>query len=183
MPDSSSLSGQLLVSLPSMRGDYFSHTVTLLIEHNDEGAFGLVTNKPLDATMISMLEEQEILSEDEVSLLETGPVEQNRLFFLHSNDRVYEGSLAINDELTLSTSNDLIDDLKAHTGPQYCFGGLGYAGWAGGQLEDEIRRDVWLVTPYVSGILFSVPFEDQPVMAARSIGVDLNLISPNPGHG
>lgn len=183
MPDSTSLSGQLLVSLPSMQGDYFSHTVTLLIEHNDEGAFGLVINKPLDTELISMFEEQQIISVDEVTLLETGPVEPNRLFFLHSNDRLYEGSLVLNDELTLSTSGELIDDIKAHTGPQYCFGGLGYAGWAGGQLEDEIQRDVWLVTPYVPGILFNVPFDEQPIEAAKSIGVDLNLISPNPGHG
>lgn len=179
----SSLSGQLLVSLPSMQGDYFSHSVTLLIEHNEDGAFGLVINKPIDGELSDLLEGDDPLKGQHVALLESGPVERNRMFFLHSSDRTYESSLAINDDVTLTTSLDLIDAVASLSGPQHIFAGLGYAGWSGGQLEDEIRRDVWLVTPFGRDIMFDIPFEDRPEAAARSIGIDLNLISPTPGHG
>ena len=81
MSHSSSLSGQFLVSMPSMRGDYFSHSVTLLIEHNDKGAFGLVINKPLDGNLSELFADHDIEFYVDITLLETGPVEQNRLFF------------------------------------------------------------------------------------------------------
>jgi putative transcriptional regulator len=183
LSDFSSLKGQLLISLPSTEKDYFSHTVTLLIEHNRDGAFGLIINRPLEEEYASLLAEQHPGYSGRVDLLDMGPVEQNRLFFLHSNDQLFENSLQLNDELTLSTSPDLLDVLAEDRGPDHVAAGLGYAGWSGGQLEDEILRNVWLVTPYVSGITFSVPFEHRPEAAASSIGIDLNLIAPEPGHG
>ena len=183
MSDFSSLAGQLLVSLPGLRGDYFAHSVTLLIEHNRDGAFGLVVNKPLDANLSELLSEYDIECNEEVTLLETGPVEQNRLFFLHSSDAKYESSVAINDEITLSTSLDIVHDIAKRQGPRHVVAGLGYAGWSGGQLENEILQDVWLVTPYQLELIFTTPFERRPEEAARLIGVDLNLISPTPGHG
>lgn len=183
MSDFSSLAGQLLVSLPSLQGDYFAHTVTLLIEHNPDGAFGLVINKPLDADLSELLTDYDIECTEKVTLLETGPVEQNRLFFLHSSDIKYESSVAINDQITLSTSLDIVHDISNRKGPENVVAGLGYAGWSGGQLESEILRDVWLVTPYVHELMFATPFELRPEAAAKSIGVDLNLISPTPGHG
>lgn len=182
MSDFSSLAGQLLVSLPSMKGDYFSHTVTLLIEHNEEGAFGLVINKPLDSELSDLIVDSELDCPQGITVLESGPVEQNRLFFLHTSDQHFENSLAINDQLSLTTSMDVFD-AKEDTLPEHLLAGLGYAGWSGGQLEEEIRADVWLVTPYVNKIVFEVPFDKRPEFAARAIGVDLNLISPTPGHG
>ncbi len=183
MSDFSSLAGQLLVSLPSLQGDYFAHTVTLLIEHNRDGAFGLVVNKPLDADLSELLVDYDIECNETVTLLEMGPVEQNRLFFLHSSDGEYESSVAINDQITLSTSLDIVHEISYRNGPKNVVAGLGYAGWSGGQLENEILQDVWLVTPYLHELMFTTPFEMRPEAAAQSIGVDLNLISPTPGHG
>ena len=185
------LSGQLLISLPSMQGDYFSHTVTLLIEHNEDGAFGLVVNRPLDASLAELLVDQDLADADpafaSIPLMESGPVEQNRLFFLHgslnSEDDDFENSFRINDQAVLTTSLDLLQTIIAGAGPDDIMAGLGYAGWAGGQLEDEIRRDVWLVTPYVHEAVFNSPCEDRPQIAANAIGIDLNLIAPTPGHG
>ena len=183
MSDFSSLAGQLLVSLPGLKGDYFARSVTLLIEHNRDGAFGLVVNKPLDANLSELLSDYDIECNETVILLETGPVEQNRLFFLHSSDVNYENSVAINDQITLSTSLDIVHDIARQQGPEHVVAGLGYAGWSGGQLESEILQDVWLVTPFQNELIFTTPFEHRPEEAARSIGVDLNLISPTPGHG
>lgn len=177
--DFSSLRGQLLVSMPRMQGDYFSHSVTLLIEHNPDGAFGLVVSNPLDADLPVLLEGYDVTCERDVTVVESGPVEQSRLFFLHSSEVSGQGSVPINDDVSLSTSLDIL----AADGPRDLLAGLGYAGWAGGQLESEILADVWLVTPYDHDIVFNTPFDRRPEAAARSIGVDLNLISPSPGHG
>ena len=183
MSEFTSLSGQLLVSLPTIQGDYFSHTVTLLIEHNRNGAFGLVINKTLDADLAALLGNQVARCPSDITVLESGPVEQNRLFFLHTTEAMFEGSIGIADKFALTTSLDILDAISEQRGPDNILAGLGYAGWSGGQLENEIQADVWLVTPYQRDIVFNVPFTERPEAAAKSIGVDLNLISPTPGHG
>ena len=170
-----------------MQGDYFSHTVTLLIEHNDQGAFGLVVNMPLDTLLSELLVEQGIPFDqhlhDSIPLMETGPVEQNRLFFLHSSDAHFDNSFTINDEVSLTTSLDLIERLTNENRPKDIMAGLGYAGWSGGQLESELQANIWLVTPYLHEAVFNTLAEERPMLAAKSIGVDLNLIAPTPGHG
>ncbi len=187
MTDFESLRGQLLISLPYMQGDYFQHTVTLLIEHSRSGSFGLVINRPLTNSLSEVLAGNDIDCSrdllDEIVLLDSGPVETDRLFFLHTGDRHYQGSLKINPDVTLSTSLEVIEDLNTGSGPQHTLAGLGYAGWSAGQLEDEILRDVWLVTPCHKSVVFETPFEERPEEAARLCGINLNLISPNPGHG
>lgn len=166
-----------------MRGDYFSHTVTLLIEHNRDGAFGLVINKPLDVDLAELIDDQITQCPPNITVLESGPVEQNRLFFLHTTDVIFESSVGIATNLSLTTSLDILDAISKNNRPKKILAGLGYAGWSGGQLEREIQADVWLVIPYADDIVFDVPFDERPEAAARSIGIDLNLISPTPGHG
>ncbi|MDA0977545.1 MAG: YqgE/AlgH family protein [Proteobacteria bacterium] len=177
-----SLRGHLLVSLPSLQQDYFSRSVTLLVEHNRDGAFGLVVSNPLEADLAVLLADHDIDCPDDITLLESGPVEQDRLFFLHSSDRTFENSVAVNEAVQISTSLDLLDAIARGEGPADLVAGLGYAGWSGGQLESEIQADVWLVTPYIHEVVFRTPFEKMPEAAARAIGIDLNLISPVPGH-
>ena len=77
----------------------------------------------------------------------------------------------------------MLDDLGNEDAPEHVLAGLGYAGWAGGQLEGEIKADVWLITPFEKSLVFTTPFKERPQAAARLIGVDLNLIAPTPGHG
>ena len=166
-----------------MQGDYFSHTVTLLIEHNRNGAFGLVINKNLDADLAALLGNQVAQCPANITVLESGPVEQNRLFFLHTTEAMFDVSVGIADKFALTTSLDILDAISEQRGPEKILAGLGYAGWSGGQLENEIQADVWLVIPYTRDIVFNIPFDERPEAAARSIGVDLNLISPTPGHG
>ena len=173
--------GDFLVSMPTLRGDYFQSTVTCMIDHNDQGAFGLVINKPSNFAFKELFD---IEAEDNsIPLLEGGPVEQARLFFLHGGSKQYDQSLVINNELTLSTSEDLIGDIERGEAPLNLIALLGYAGWGPGQLEDEIQRDAWLVIPFDKDILFSGEHELKPTLAAAKLGVDLNLIGPTPGHG
>ena len=166
-----------------MQGDYFSHTVTMVIEHNRNGAFGLVINKTLDVDLVELLGNQIARCPPNITVLESGPVGQNRLFFLHTKETMFESSISINDNLAMTTSLDILDAISDQRGPDNILAGLGYAGWSGGQLENEIQTDVWLVVPYIDDIVFNVPFDKRPEAAANSIGVDLNLISSTPGHG
>ena len=177
-----SLKGSFLVSMPALKGDYFQKSVTFLLEHNRDGAFGLVINSPTSTQLCEIFPELEG-SDCDVTLMEGGPVEQNRIFFLHSPDKHYEASLDINSEVTLTTSPQLINDLANQDPPEKLLAIVGYAGWAGEQLEHEILADAWLITPFDPDILFSNNHEQKPFAAAKTMGIDLNLIGPTSGHG
>ena len=176
----SSLAGQFLVSMPQLKGDFFQSTVTLLIEHNDEGAFGLTVNKPLDILLSDVIDE---MPASPVPVWQGGPVQADHIFFLHSTDKDYEGSFRLNDDVILSTSPQLLTEIAAGELPEEIIALAGYAGWAPGQLDDEILRDAWLVVPFDATIVYGRDFEEKPVRAARLLGIDLNLVGPTSGHG
>ncbi len=168
--------------MPALKGDYFHHSVTFLLEHNQDGAFGLVINTPTSIELQDLFPELEDTNCD-LTLLEGGPVEQDRIFFLHTPDKHYEESLDINPETTLTTSPGLINDLARQEAPEKLLAIIGYAGWGSEQLEYEILSDAWLITPFDPGILFSSNHKQKPQDAAKTMGIDLNLIGPTPGHG
>ena len=174
-----SLKGMFLVSMPALKGDYFHQSVTLLIEHNRDGAFGLVINIPTSMNLGELFPE---IERTNTGVLEGGPVEQDRIFFLHSPDMHYENSLIINPEVTLTTSTSLIDDLAIDKSPEKILAMLGYAGWGANQLENEILADAWLVTPFSASILYPTNHQQKPQDAAKSMGIDLNLIGSRSGH-
>jgi len=176
-----SLKGMFLVSMPALKGDYFHHSVTFLLEHNEDGAFGLVINTPTSILPGEIF--PKLKGDYSIDILEGGPVEQDRVFFLHTPDKQYEHSLIINSEVTMTTSVQLIDDIAARKGPGKLLAMLGYAGWGGNQLEEEILSDAWLVTPFDSSILYATDHELKPQNAAKSMGIDLNLIGSSSGHG
>lgn len=182
IPKDHSLKGEFLVSMPALNGDYFKDTVTFLIEHNKEGAFGLVINKPITIALADILPQLGDTHCD-VRVLEGGPVEQDRIFFLHTPDKQYESSHLINPEISLTTSPDLIADLVQGDSPEKIIAIVGYAGWGREQLEAEIVSDAWLVTPFDSRILFSNNHIKKPQQAASKMGIDINLIGPTTGHG
>lgn len=168
--------------MPALRGDYFQDSVILLIEHNRQGAFGLMINKPAKIELRDLLPQLQA-SHCSMAVLEGGPVEQNRIFFLHSPDQEYGTSLAINPEVMLSTSPELLTTLSRGEPPEKIVAIMGYTGWGEGQLEAEIVADSWLVAPFDMGILFSDNHQQKAADAAKMMGVDLNLIGPTAGHG
>ena len=182
------LTGQFLIGLPELRGDYFQNTVGLLVAHNDEGAFGLIINRPVSITMTELFPEL-ALSDDrfQVPVLEGGPVQQNNVFMLHQGNKPYASSLELElgdgQLLYVTTSGDLLEDLKHGQGPRNLFLVLGYAGWAPGQLESELGENIWMMAPSDTEILFHCPYVERAAKAAEKLGVDLNLMSSRPGHG
>lgn len=175
-----SFRNQLLVSLPALKGDYFENTVSLLVDHNDDGAFGLVINRPLETELGELL--PDLAERFSCPVLEGGPVEQNRVFFLHDTTREYDSTFKVSDEIYLSTSPDFIEDMKSGTAPARTLAILGYAGWGSQQLENEIAENVWLLSPANGTIVFDTPFRERASAAAALLGVDLNLINPSAGH-
>ena len=171
-----SFGGKFLIALPSLQGDFFQRTITLLIDHSSSGAFGLVINKTADISLSDLVSTELSLPPAPFPILLGGPVEQDHLYFLHSTEKSYADSYCVNDDVTLTTSAELLDDLSQGQAPENVMALIGYAGWAAGQLENEISQDAWFIAPFDKDVLFSTPLAERPTTAARNMGVDLNLI-------
>ncbi|MDX1500151.1 MAG: YqgE/AlgH family protein [Woeseiaceae bacterium] len=181
-----SLINQLLIAMPGMPDPNFSTTVTLICEHNDEGALGIVINRPLTLRLDGLFEQLDLKSQDpktaETPVLLGGPVGPERGFVLHGNDATYENSIAVSSEINLTLSRDVLDAMAAGRGPKKTLVALGYAGWEAGQLENEMLANSWLSVPATTDIVFDTPFAERWTQAAQTLGVDMTKISPDAGH-
>ncbi len=186
MEATSSLASQLLIAMPGMPDPNFNSTVTLICEHNDQGALGIVINRPLTLKLGGLFEQLGFNEADpgaaEHPVLMGGPVGPERGFVLHGATHSYEHSLAISSEINLTLSCDVIDALASGSGPDRSLVALGYAGWEPGQLEEEMLANSWLNVPAASDIVFDLPFADRWSAAARVLGVDLSRMSSDAGH-
>jgi len=180
MSTEQSFRNQFLISLPSLRGDYFHNTISLLIDHNDQGAFGLVINQPLDNQIDEIFPQVE--GHFDCPVLLGGPVQQESIFFLHPPGPEFDSTIAISDEISLTTSPDFIESMAQGNAPGKTIALLGYAGWGSEQLERELAENVWLLSPTSGRIVFDEPYANRPSEAAKILGIDLNLISPEAGH-
>ena len=172
---------QFLIGLPSLRGGYFGDSISIIVEHDPQGAFGLVINQPAEQSLLDLFPDLPI--DFNCPLLLGGPVEQNRLFFLHSPaPEQYRSSIEIAEDISMTASSDVIEALKAGQAPEQMIALLGYAGWGAEQLELEIQEDVWLLTPTSSDVVFNEPYATRPQAAAKLLGIDLTLVAPKAGH-
>ncbi|MEP2028557.1 MAG: YqgE/AlgH family protein [Paracoccaceae bacterium] len=183
------LTGKLLIAMPGMAGSGFDHSVIYICAHSDDGAMGLIINKPAeDVRMVDLVEQLEISTESETALHDTpvcigGPVEQGRGFVLHSpeyNSRIH--TLEVDGLFSMTATLDVLEDIASGEGPARSLLMLGYSGWAAGQLEDEISRNGWLIGPASPELVFGAPIEDKWGLALRSIGVDPIGLSATAGR-
>jgi len=177
--------------MPGLAGSYFGDTLTLICEHNDDGAMGLIVNRPSSVSLIELMVQLNIdkgATPADRMVMEGGPVGGDRGFILHTEDDRFEGSLTLGNGLMLSSAREMLQAIARHEGPAEYLVTLGYAGWDAGQLEGEIAENAWLTCPAdASGelareIIFRTPFEDRLQRAARSLGIDFSLISSQAGH-
>ncbi len=186
MNSSTNLTNQFLIAMPSMQDMNFSQTVTYICEHNHEGAMGIVVNRPTNLHLNDILEQLDIIDVDlqagEESIYIGGPVQPERGFVLHSDDSNWDSTLKVTPEISVTTSRDILESIAAGNGPSSHLVALGYAGWASGQLEDEISANAWLNGPADSQIIFNTPPELRWKAAAKLLGVDLDLMSGDAGH-
>ena len=181
-----SLTNQLLIAMPGMADPNFSTTVTLICEHNDDGALGIVINRPLDLKLAGLFEQLDVSNPDPATandpVLMGGPVGSERGFVLHDPGGTYENSLAVSDVIHLTLSRDVIDAMATGNGPNKSLVALGYAGWQPGQLESEMLANSWLNVPASADIVFDAPFDKRWTLAAQTLGIDISRISPDAGH-
>lgn len=184
-----SLRHQILIAMPQLDDPSFAHTVTYVLEHNENGAMGLTLNRPVNLTWQDILEDMEIESAGRVSprhqVVLGGPIQSEAGFILHPEfpERSYSSSVQLQDDLWLTTSRDIIEDIAAGKGPSSSLLALGYSGWGAGQLEQEMAHNSWLSVPASLEVMFEVPFDMRWHAAARTLGVDMSLMSPQVGHG
>ena len=164
----------------------FHQTVTYICEHNEQGAMGIIINQPLDIELGEVLEHMEMKDADEQTghqpVYLGGPVQPERGFVLHHPLGQWDSMLAVTDDIGVTTSRDILQALHDGKGPEQSLVALGYAGWAAGQLENELADNAWLTHPADSDILFSTPSDQLWEAAANAIGFDMSLISHDAGH-
>ncbi len=187
MTEAQFLTGHFLIAMPSMGDPNFHRTVTYICEHNSDGAMGLVINRPMNLKLgeifaqMSLEKPTENVSGQEV--LQGGPVHPDRGFVLHDpSDDTWDSTLEVSSDIRVTTSRDILTAMATGEGPSRSVVVLGYAGWSGGQLEDEMVANAWLSVPATTAIIFDTPYDDRWQAAAKLIGIDLNSLSIEAGH-
>jgi putative transcriptional regulator len=188
------LDGQMLIAMPSMGDDRFSRSVIYVCAHSSDGAMGIIVNQP--AAHISfpdLLVQLDVIPAADliqlpsgaggVKVLKGGPVDTQRGFVLHSSDFFIENStLPIDEGICLTATLDILKAIARGDGPKSAILALGYAGWAPGQLENEIQHNGWLHCPADSELIFGQDTGGKYDKALRKIGIDLGMLSSEAGH-
>lgn len=182
----SSLEGQLLIAMPGMSDPNFNETVTFICKHDEEGAIGIVVNRPSDMSLGEVCEqlkyESNLGGDADQPIMNGGPVHPDRGFVLHQSDEEFDSTFDPEAEVKVTVSQDILKAIARGDGPKPALVALGYAGWASGQLESEIAANAWLSVPASPSILFDTPIEQRWQAAAGLLGVDIRQVTSYAGH-
>jgi putative transcriptional regulator len=182
----STLTNHLLIAMPSLADPNFAHTVTLICEHSDKGALGIVLNKPLPMKLSDVLTQMKLAPSSEqiaaMPVLRGGPVHTDRGFVLHRPGGVWDHTHKVSETIQVTTSRDVLAAMARGEGPSDAFIALGYAGWEAGQLEKELHDNAWFSMPVDPRVVFELPFEDRWMGAWRVLGIDVERLSLVAGH-
>ena len=180
------LTHHFLIAMPSMADPHFAHTLIYVCEHNEKGALGIVINKPIDMTLSSLFEQIQVpLGDSDLRAAPVhygGPVQIDRGFVLHRPLGSWQSTLAISDDLGLTTSKDILEAVGHGEGPQDVLVSLGYAGWSADQLEQEIAQNAWLTVEADPDVMFALPAETRLSAAMKLLGIDFSRLSDAVGH-
>lgn len=181
LPETLSLTGQILIAMPQMGDPRFSQSVIYICAHTPDGAMGIVVNRPLSkpdfATLLVQLDIEPQPPNRQITLCTGGPVDHNRGFVLHSTDWTTEGSLDVDENHMLTSSLDILKAIAEGGGPKLCLLALGYAGWDAGQLDEEILQNAWLNAPADAQILFDAAHETKWQRALAKLRVNPGMLS------
>ena len=185
-PQSTPLANQLLVALPSLADPHFARTVSLLCQHDANGAMGVVVNRRSDYTLGDIFSQMGIACENDAlcatPVLAGGPVHPERGFVIHDGGHGWDSSLTVAEGLRVTTSRDVLEAMARGDGPDRAVVALGCAGWSAGQLDAELVENSWLTVPSDHEILFALPLDARWQAAAGRIGVDLAHMPGYAGH-
>lgn len=182
------LTHHFLLSMPSLNNSWFDKTITYVFEHNEEGAFGFVINRPASLLAGEVYDQLDIecrnKADRQAIVCQGGPVDGERGFVLFptTDNRPDVDSCSIGRGVTVAGSTDILTEIGLGTGPEEYLLLLGYAGWDAGQLEAEMAGNSWLTCEASEDILFRVGIDEKFDLAASSLGIQFDLISSEAGH-
>lgn len=180
------LTHQFLIAMPAMADPNFSRTLTYICEHNEQGALGIIVNRPTDMNLADLFERVGLeLGNPDLQrqpLYYGGPVQPERGFVLHRPLGDWQATLVVNHEIGLTSSRDILQSMSEKDEPSEVLITLGYAGWTAGQLEWELSQNAWLTVAADPQIIFDMPPEERLAAAMHSLGVDYGNLSDVAGH-
>ena len=179
------LTGQVLISMPSLEDERFFKTVIYICAHSNEGAMGIIINKKIDYDLYPDLLEQlgidKPIGNKKLFIRYGGPVESGRGFVLHSDEIMRKETLSIDKGIALTSTSDFFDDLVKDNGPKNSILALGYAGWGPGQIENEILSNSWMTLSTDSKFIFDEEVNNKWSNAFNLLGVDPSKLSNHSG--
>jgi len=180
------LTGRMLVAMPSMLDPRFTRTVIYMCSHGPSGAMGLIVNRLFGEAdfpmLLKQLNIQSSLITPDIPVQFGGPVEMGRGFVLHSNDYLREGTTKIDDDIAVTATVEVLEDLANGKGPLHSLLVLGYAGWGEGQLEHELKNNGWLTVDADEDILFDSNLDSKWERAMAKIGISPAMLSSTQGR-
>jgi len=180
------LTHHFLIAMPNMVDPYFAKSLTYICEHNDQGALGVVINRPIDLSLQALFERINLQLQPrelhDIPVYFGGPVQTDRGFVLHQPVGEWHSTLKVRDSLGLTTSKDILEAVGRGNGPAKMLVTLGYSGWAAGQLEHELGQNAWLTVEAGEQIIFDLPAEEKLPAAMELLGVDFASLSEDTGH-
>lgn len=185
--DGAFLSGQILIAMPGIGDERFDRTLILICAHDRQHAMGLALNHPVDGlTVPDLLERLDVKSDIVLPpdlVLLGGPVERERGFVLHTDDYAAEFSLEVGEGVKLTATRDVLEAMAAQDGhPRRSLLALGYAGWGAGQLEEELRENVWLTCDADEALIFDTDYETKWTRAVNKLGIDPQFLGVEGGR-
>src|SRR5690606_38279804 len=186
IPHVRTLQDHFLIAMPAMGDPNFNETVTYICKHDEEGAMGIVINRPTDMLLSEIFRQLSLEPVDprlgELPVLAGGPVQRDRGFIVHRSDQHFDSTLETGAGIRITVSQDVLASMARGEGPDPVLVALGYAGWDSGQLEAEIAANAWLSVPADHKVLFETPFEQRWRAAAGLLGVDIPPLASYAGH-
>jgi len=186
MSFATSLTNHFLIAMPGLKDPNFSRTVAYICEHTDQGAMGIVINRPMEVRLGEVLDQLDIepaaLNVANAQVYLGGPVQIDRGFVIHTGSVEFDSTLSVTPDIRVTTSRDVLEAIAEGRGPEQRLIALGYAGWGSGQLEEELCANAWLSGPADCDIMFNMSPAERWLAAAQLLGVDMNLLSAEAGH-
>jgi putative transcriptional regulator len=184
------LSNHFLIAMPAMADPFFAKSLAYICEHNEQGALGIVVNRPINLTLSELFAQIQLpLNPEELRNVPVhfgGPVQTDRGFVLHEPAGQWQSTLSISGNIGLTTSKDILQAVGEGQGPHNLLVTLGYAGWSQGQLEEELSQNAWLTVeasgPVSGQILFGMPAEERLPAVMALLGIDYATLSEDAGH-
>ena len=182
----SDLSNHFLIAMPSLEDPNFGGSLVFVAEHNEQGALGLVINRPMEIDLATLFRRIDLKLEGSAlagaAVMQGGPVQTDRGFVLHQPVGNWGSTVVVNDEIGLTSSRDVLEAVAAGTGPSRILVMLGYAGWGPGQLEDEVSRNAWLTVEADASVIFDAAADERLQRAFALLGINPAFLASAAGH-